>query len=207
MTTGERHTVLQTATRLFCDRGYRNTGMGDICDACRLDIRTLHGTYPNKAALFAAVTRPVHDVLGRTAREDAGSMQCRQILGLLLDPACLRRCLDKRLKLIEKHRNLLRLLLFRSGGYPGPDFRQTVITGWQEYISGALRLMHEQELLSAYRLSAAFGRTVGALWVQIMEEIVRHPLTTDERERYLTELTVFLYNGNKGLFRILADAK
>jgi AcrR family transcriptional regulator len=48
--------VLQTACRLFGEKGYANTSLEDIAQECGLTIRPIYHYFGNKKNLFAAVT-------------------------------------------------------------------------------------------------------------------------------------------------------
>ena len=50
-----RQAVLDSACRLFGDRGYANTSLEDICADCGLTIRPVYHYFGNKKSLFAAV--------------------------------------------------------------------------------------------------------------------------------------------------------
>ncbi len=51
-----RNAVLESACRLFGDRGYANTSLEDIAADCNLTIRPIYHYFGSKKDLFSAVT-------------------------------------------------------------------------------------------------------------------------------------------------------
>lgn len=58
---GARRLVLETALRLFAERGYSGTSIRDIAAACGLQGPTLYSHYPSKEHVLAELVRIAHD--------------------------------------------------------------------------------------------------------------------------------------------------
>ncbi len=61
--TETRQRVLNTATRLFGEKGYADTSLEGIAEACSLTIRPIYHYFGNKKNLFAAVTEQLEQEL------------------------------------------------------------------------------------------------------------------------------------------------
>ena len=87
--------VLDSATRLFGERGYANTSLEDIAADCNLTIRPIYHYFGNKKALFEAVNermeqRILHSMgaaRGSVSLESAMRDSWRGYLDLCDDPA------------------------------------------------------------------------------------------------------------------------
>jgi AcrR family transcriptional regulator len=87
--------VLDSATRLFGERGYANTSLEDIAADCNLTIRPIYHYFGNKKALFEAVNermeqRILHSMSaarGSVSLESAMRDSWRGYLDLCDDPA------------------------------------------------------------------------------------------------------------------------
>lgn len=58
---GARRAILETALRLFAERGYSGTSIRDIAAACGLQGPTLYSHYPSKEHVLAEILRIGHE--------------------------------------------------------------------------------------------------------------------------------------------------
>lgn len=58
---GARRLILETALRLFAERGYSGTSIRDIAKACDLQGPTLYSHYPSKEHVLAELVRVAHE--------------------------------------------------------------------------------------------------------------------------------------------------
>ena len=58
---GARRLILETALRLFAERGYSGTSIRDIATACGLQGPTIYSHYPSKAHVLAEIVRIAHE--------------------------------------------------------------------------------------------------------------------------------------------------
>ena len=58
---GTRRLILETALRLFAERGYSGTSIRDIAAACGLQGPTIYSHYPSKEHVLAELVRIAHD--------------------------------------------------------------------------------------------------------------------------------------------------
>lgn len=65
---GTRRSILETALRLFAERGYSGTSIRDIATACGLQGPTLYSHYPSKEHVLAEICRMGHEAFLRSVR-------------------------------------------------------------------------------------------------------------------------------------------
>ncbi len=87
-----RQAVLDSATRLFGERGYADTSLEEIAADCGLTIRPIYHYFGNKKALFAAVNEVMEERILASMRtggeREAGIVDnWRAYLALCDDPA------------------------------------------------------------------------------------------------------------------------
>lgn len=58
---GSPRLILETALRLFAERGYSGTSIRDIAKACNLQGPTIYSHYPSKEHVLAELVRIAHD--------------------------------------------------------------------------------------------------------------------------------------------------
>src|SRR5688572_9129734 len=58
---GSRRLILETALRLFEERGYSGTSIRDIAAACGLQGPTIYSHYPSKEHVLAELVRIAHE--------------------------------------------------------------------------------------------------------------------------------------------------
>jgi AcrR family transcriptional regulator len=68
-----RQAVLDSACRLFGERGFANTSLEDIASDCGLTIRPIYHYFGNKKALFAAVNEVMEERIIDSMHIDADS--------------------------------------------------------------------------------------------------------------------------------------
>ena len=79
---GSRRLILETALRLFAERGYSGTSIRDIAAACGLQGPTIYSHYPSKEHVLAELVRIAHEEHLRRVRAallDSQPDPCEQI--------------------------------------------------------------------------------------------------------------------------------
>lgn len=65
---GSRRLILETALRLFAERGYSGSSIRDIAKACNLQGPTIYSHYPSKEHVLAELVRIAHEEHYRRVR-------------------------------------------------------------------------------------------------------------------------------------------
>ena len=113
---------MTVARQQFERKGYSRTSMREIAELARIGVRNIYNYFTNKDELFREGVRPVLCALEAMLQEHHGirgedSMMMRS-------EKYLKSCIDEYVSLIDKHRALMEILLFRAQGSSLERFRE-----------------------------------------------------------------------------------
>ena len=103
-------------------RGYLKTSMREIADAVDVGVGNLYNYFENKDELFCVILRPVSDALERMLQEHHGAKGAD--IMLICSEEYLKSAVDEYISLINKHGELMKILLFHSQGSSLETFRE-----------------------------------------------------------------------------------
>lgn len=109
-----RNRILSAAKEQFVQRGYLKTSMREIADAVDVGVGNLYNYFENKDELFCVILRPVSDALERMLQEHHGAKGAD--IMLICSEEYLKSAVDEYISLINKHGELMKILLFHSQG-------------------------------------------------------------------------------------------
>ena len=107
-----RNRILSVAKEQFVQRGYLKTSMREIADAVDVGVGNLYNYFENKDELFCVILRPVSDALERMLQEHHGAKGAD--IMLICSEEYLKSAVDEYISLINKHGELMKILLFHS---------------------------------------------------------------------------------------------
>ncbi|MCE3200905.1 TetR/AcrR family transcriptional regulator [Paenibacillus sonchi] len=122
-----RKSILQKAQETFLQTGFRNASMKDIAVKAGVAVGNLYRYYPNKEALFDAVTARAYDELTGLITED----QQKRIQSGLAVFEEVGRVLSI---LVQEQREGLLILLYGSAGTSREGFRERFFAEFAEHI-------------------------------------------------------------------------
>ena len=117
-----RNRILSAAKEQFVQRGYLKTSMREIADAVDVGVGNLYNYFENKDELFCVILRPVSDALERMLQEHHGAKGAD--IMLICSEEYLKSAVDEYISLINKHGELMKILLFHSQGSSLETFRE-----------------------------------------------------------------------------------
>jgi AcrR family transcriptional regulator len=82
-----REALLESACRLFGEKGYRQTSLEEIAEDCRLTIRPIYYHFGNKKALFAAVSDIMEERASKVMREAPAQSKWESFLDICRQPS------------------------------------------------------------------------------------------------------------------------
>ncbi len=82
-----REALLESACRLFGEKGFRETSLEEIAEDCSLTIRPIYYHFGNKKALFAAVSEIMEERASKVMREAPAQRKWDSFLDLCRQPA------------------------------------------------------------------------------------------------------------------------
>lgn len=134
-----RNRILQTAEEHFLRKGFLKTSMREIADIVGIGVGNIYNYFSGKNELFRMVVRPVVSAFEQMLQLHHGQ-RCMDV-GEMLSESYFRKAVDEYLCLINTHRRLMKILLFRSQGSSLEHFREEftdrtteVVRGWFEKV-------------------------------------------------------------------------
>ena len=106
--------ILTVARQQFERKGYSRTSMREIAELARIGVGNIYNYFTNKDELFREVVRPVLCALEAMLQEHHG-IRGEDIM-MMRSEKYLKSCIDEYVSLIDKHRALMEILLFRAQG-------------------------------------------------------------------------------------------
>ena len=126
-----RGRILTVAKQQFGQKGYSKTSMREIAELAGVGVGNIYNYFTNKDELFREVVRPVLCALEAMLQEhhlEAMLQEHHGIRGedimMMRSEKYLKSCIDEYVSLIDKHRSLMEILLFRAQGSSLERFRE-----------------------------------------------------------------------------------
>ena len=117
-----RGRILTIARQQFEKKGYSKTSMREIAELSGVGVGNIYNYFTNKDELFREVVRPVLCALEAMLQEHHG-IRGEDIM-MMRSEKYLKSCIDEYVSLIDKHRSLMEILLFRAQGSSLERFRE-----------------------------------------------------------------------------------
>ena len=117
-----RGRILTVARQRFERKGYSKTSMREIAELAGVGVGNIYNYFTNKDELFREVVRPVLCALEAMLQEHHG-IRGEDIM-MMRSEKYLKSCIDEYVSLIDKHRALMGILLFRAQGSSLERFRE-----------------------------------------------------------------------------------
>ena len=129
-----RGRILAVAEQRFRQQGYSKTSMREIAGAVGVGVGNIYNYFRNKDELFCEVVRPVLHTMEAMLQEHHGIRG--EDMMVMRSEKYLKACIDEYVSLIETHRSLLEILLFRAQGSSLNIFAKATPTarpGWSRH--------------------------------------------------------------------------
>ena len=140
-----RGRILTIARQQFEKKGYSKTSMREIAESSSVGVGNIYNYFASKDELFREVVRPVLCALEAMLQEHHG-IRGEDIM-MMRSEKYLKSCIDEYVSLIDKHRSLMEILLFRAQGSSLERFRENYTD-------------RSTELVKAFYHSFAYGMDV-----------------------------------------------
>ncbi|MBP1619086.1 MAG: TetR family transcriptional regulator [Bacteroidetes bacterium] len=184
-----RQRILEIACDEFIINGFRNASLRVIAGKSSIALANIYNYFKNKDELFTEVVQPVLDAINDllTKHNNDEKLTTEYFYSAEQQHRELVRMVD----MIEKHREGLSLLLFKSAGSSQENFREQLtrksMSMGQEY----LVKMKEKYPEISIDVSPFFLHFMSSMWLNIMSEIVVHTLTHEQITKFFSEYIKF----------------
>ena len=175
-------------------------------DGCQAAIRAewlfqnIHARFTNKDELFREVVRPVLCALEAMLQEHHG-IRGEDIMTMRSEEY-LKSCIDEHVSLIDKHRPLMEILLFKAQGSSLEHFRESYTDRSTEVVKAWFAAM--QEKYPDINTSVSdFIIHLHTVWMFTMfEELLMHSVPRQEMEAILHDYILFEIQGWRAIIKI-----
>ena len=195
-----RNRILSAAKEQFMQRGYLKTSMREIADAVDVGVGNLYNYFENKDELFCVILRPVSDALERMLQEHHGAKGAD--IMLICSEEYLKSAVDEYISLINKHGELMKILLFHSQGSSLETFSEDYTNRSTEMVKTWFAEMKEKHPEINVVVSD-FMIHLQAVWMfTLFEEMLKHAIDSKEMEYIVHEYILFEIQGWRALLRV-----
>ena len=137
-----RGRILTVARQQFGQKGYSKTSMREIAELSSVGVGNIYNYFTNKDELFREVVRPVLCALEAMLQEHHG-IRGEDIM-MMRSEKYLKSCIDEYVLLIDKHRALMGILLFRAQGSSLERFRENYTDRSTEVVKAWFAAMQQK---------------------------------------------------------------
>jgi len=195
-----RNRILSAAKEQFVQRGYLKTSMREIADAVDVGVGNLYNYFENKDELFCVILRPVSDALERMLQEHHGAKGAD--IMLICSEEYLKSAVDEYISLINKHGELMKILLSHSQASSLETFREDYTSRSTEKVKTWFAEMKEKHPEINVVVSD-FMIHLQAVWMfTLFEEMLKHAIDSKEIEYIVHEYILFEIQGWRALLRV-----
>ena len=195
-----RRRILDVAGQQFARQGYAKTSMREVAARADIAVGNLYHYFPGKDDLFRALLSPVLSAFDTMLQRHHG-MQGEDIL-LMKSETYLRTCIDEYVNLINRHRDLLNILLFQAQGSSLERFREDFTNRSTEVVKSWFAQMQARHPGIHTRVPD-FLIHLHTVWMfTLFEELLMHSISGQEMEDVLHDYILFEIEGWKAITRI-----
>lgn len=192
--------ILAVAKQQFEQKGYSKTSMREIAALAGVGVGNIYNYFASKDELFREVVRPVLDALEAMLQEHHG-IRGEDIMTMRSD-RYLKACIDEYVSLINTHRDLLEMLLFRAQGSSLERFRENYTDRSTELVKGWFASMQQRHPEINTSVSD-FIIHLHTVWMfTLFEELLMHVVSPEEMEAILHDYILFEIQGWRAIIKI-----
>ncbi len=195
-----RGRILTVARRHFRQSGYSRTSMREIAESAGIGVGNIYNYFTSKDELFREVLRPVLRALEAMLQEHHG-IRGEDIM-VMRSEKYLKSCIDEYVSLMDKHRSLMEILLFRAQGSSLERFRENYTDRSTEVVKAWFVSMKEKHRDINASVSD-FIIHLHTVWMFTMfEELLMHSVPRQEMEAILHDYILFEIQGWRAIVKI-----
>ena len=182
------------AERLF------KTSMREIAELAGVGVGNIYNYFTGKDELFGEVVRPVMHALEAMLQEHHG-IRGEDVMRMKSEKY-LKACIDEYVSLIDEHRTLLEILLFRAQGSLLEHFRESYTDRSTELVKAWFASM-QRKYPEINTTVSDFIIHLHTVWMFTMfEELLMHSVPKQEMEAILHDYILFEIQGWRAIIKI-----
>lgn len=195
-----RSRILEAARQLFGAKGYSKTSMREIAAEAGVGTGNLYNYFIGKDELFRETVRPVLEAMEVMLDEHHG-IRGEDIMAMKSENY-LRSCIDEYVALINNHRELMRILLFKAQGSSLEHYREDFTDRSTEVVKvwfSTMQAKHPEINTSV----SDFIIHLHTVWMFTMfEELLLHSVPGKEMESILHDYILFEIQGWRAIIKV-----
>lgn len=176
--------ILDAARNEFIGKGFKDASMRNIAKVAGVGLSNIYNYFMNKDDLFLAIVKPAKDTIFSfiTNHHTEEEVNLEWVSTFHYQEEAI----DVYIGLLEKYKEELRLLLYRSEGSSMSNFRD-VFTDHLTDVSNDYMNMVKNHYHSENEISPFFIHTLSAFMVSIVGEIITHNLNKESIKDFFLE--------------------
>ena len=198
--TDTRKRILAASRKLFLEKGFRGATTRDIARASGINLSNLYRYYPSKDDLFSALLKPATDALEALLDERHGKKGYD--VSRIKDEHYADEELDEYMGIIHRHRNALKMLLFRSQGSSLEGFKEYYVNKATKLVLDWFQDMKIKHPGMNINISEFFIHLNNVWLFTLLEEILMHDLPEEETRTALSDYIQFELVGWKKMMQV-----
>jgi len=195
--------IVEVAKRVFLKKGYSKTSMRDIAKGAGIGVSNIYNYFQGKDELFRHIVEPIiteldqmmhvhhnvndQDRFVRYARGEGDELLAHNV--------------KEYLRLINNHRDELKLLLYQS---QGSSLENYIDAYTEECTRLVMAFMDEfrRKYPGSSAIHSSFTYHIHIVWMfSFISEVIKHDLPADEVRRAIEDYIQFEYTGWRALMK------
>jgi AcrR family transcriptional regulator len=192
--------ILKTARDEFELLGFEKSTMRSIAQKSSITTSNIYNYFKSKDTLLMEIVAPTLSRIKSALTEMENKRFDRDID--LLSHESMKSHFEIAIQFIDRHRQDLNLILFKSYGSSIQNFKEQFINRYSEIFIKQLKYLEKTGSHLNTRISRFFLHNLCSLYTNIVVEIVMHDISYSKMKEYSKEFLIFVFNGQQALIGI-----
>lgn len=187
-----RKAILKSAENEFINKGYQKSSVRKIAKGANVLPGNIYNYFDGKDAIFSEILKPVLTRIEK-GKEFIKENEFDRNKGEHPDLSEHQQIILHIVSFIEENRNLLKLLLFKSGGSTLESYPDQLIEWYSEKWYQSIS---RKEIAD---LDSFIVHNIVSFWYSTIREILMHDISGPRLRQTAVEMMTFIYQGYQGL--------
>ncbi len=195
-----RRRILAAARRLFGQKSYAQTSLREIAEQANVGVGNIYNYFASKDELFRETVHPVLQALESMLQEHHG-IRGEDIM-MMQSEKYLESCIDEYVSLMNRHQELIKILLFHAQGSSLEHFRESYTDRSTAVVKLWFATMQQRHPAIHTEVSD-FIIHLHTVWMfTLFEELLMHSVPQQEMEAILHDYILFEIQGWRAIIKI-----
>ncbi|SRR6056297_1461856 len=184
-----RNRIIKAAKEEFIKKGYQKASIRKIAAKAEISVSNIYNYFNSKNEIFEVVLQPLF------TKVEFGK---KYLMNFDLQTSDIKvtnlkehqEFILKAAKFVEKNRELISLLLFKSSGSNLADYKEKIMDWYVDYWFDYIEKADSNIEVNEYSV-----RNIAGVWYNLLEEVVRYEITGQDLEDLVAEMTIYVFGG------------